>query len=165
MNTVAPFVARTITTGLLAAAASALAAAAGGRMFKGKALAPLNAVSHIAWGGTPPAHAGRGARNTLVGTALHTGAALFWAGGFEALFGRAARRSPASAVMGATTTSAVAFVTDYYLMSRRLQPGYEKYLSRRGLFAVYAALAVGMAAGAAVNRWNAEDVSDARGAR
>jgi hypothetical protein len=94
--------------------------------------------------------------------ALHAGASLFWATSFELPFGRIARRSRAAAWLGGAIVSAVAFVTDYYLVSRRFHPGYEVYLSRRGLLAVYVAIAAGLALGARSTRLDREpeDVED-----
>jgi hypothetical protein len=137
------WISNSIVTGLAGAATSAAAAmvAAGSRGVRPDR--PINAVSHIAWGGRRPGHAGARGVNTATGMGLHVGASLLWGSVFEALFGRAARTSTAAAVAGAAAVSTAAFVTDYYIVDERFQPGYEKFLSRRGLFAVYAALAAG----------------------
>jgi hypothetical protein len=42
----------------------------------------------------------------------------------------------------------VAYHVDYNVVHRRFRPGFEAHLSRRGLFAVYAALAAGFTAAA-----------------
>lgn len=89
------FVRNGLIIGGIASATSALAALAGGRHTVGKALPPLNAVSHIAWGGAPPRNEGRGAINTLMGALLRTGACVFWASIYDVLFARGARRDPA----------------------------------------------------------------------
>ena len=148
----AGLVGRVLVTGATAALASAFAALVCSRIERGRATPPLNAISHIAWGGGPPAEVGPKGINFATGVALHAGASLFWATPFELAFGRNARRSRAAAWLGSAIISAVAFVTDYYVVSRRFQPGYEAYLSRRGLFAVYAALAAGLALGARSTR-------------
>ena len=108
----------------------------------------MHAVSHIAWGDAPEAHKGRTLHNHIIGSTLHHGASVFWAVFFEALFGRHAERSTAAALAGGAAISAAAYVTDYHIVSDRFKPGFEAYLSDRSLFAVYAALAVGLAAGA-----------------
>lgn len=135
-------------TGGAAAVFSAGAATALSRMERGRAAAGMNAVSHIAWGGQPPESAGPGGRNFIVGAALHTGASFFWATLFEGVFGRWSRRSARNALVSGAATSAAAFATDYRLVSRRFRPGFEVYLSRPSLLAIYAALAVGFVAGA-----------------
>jgi hypothetical protein len=138
----------TLITGGIAALTSALAAAACSRVENKRASPSINAISHIAWGGAPPRHCGPGAKNTVVGMALHTGASVFWATFFETIFGRVARRNPLAAWLGGAATSAGAYVTDYYIVSKRFRPGFEAYLSRPSLFSVYAALAAGFALGA-----------------
>ncbi len=109
--------------------------------------APVNAVSHI-WSGRPAVmHAMKPtARNAAIGLLLHQGAAVFWAGIFEPLFGRAAQRSSAAAVVGGTAIAAAAYVTDYHIVARRFRPGFEVSLSGRSLFLVYAALGIAFAA-------------------
>lgn len=133
----------TVVTGLVGAATAALAAMTAARARGVRHDRPINAVSHIAWGGERPGHAGKKGVNTATGLGLHVGAALLWASMFEALFGRVAQSSTGAAVAGATSVSAAAFITDYYIAGERFQPGYERFLSGRGLFAVYAALAAG----------------------
>ena len=108
----------------------------------------MHAVSHIAWNDDPQSHRGRHARDWYIGTALHHGASVFWATFFEAFYGRNAERSTASALVAGATIAAAAYVTDYHIVSKRFQPGFEAHLSNRSLFAIYAALAVGLAAGA-----------------
>lgn len=144
---------RILISGVAAAVASALTAAACSRLGRRGPSAPLNAVSHIAWGGDPPSDPGPGGVNLATGFALHTGAAVFWAAPFELVFGRMARNNRLSALVGGATISIVAFITDYYIVGPRFRPGYEAYLSRRGLFGVYAALAAGLAIGTRLGRF------------
>ncbi len=127
---------------------SAVAAAACSRVENRRAAPAINAISHIAWGGSPPYQEGPAARNFVTGAALHAGASFFWAAMFEALFGRAARESRKAAVLGGAATAAAACLTDYGIVSRRFRPGFEAYLSRLSLFGVYGALAAGFALGA-----------------
>jgi hypothetical protein len=121
---------------------------------------PMHAVSHIAWGDAPEAHKGRTLRNQIIGSTLHHGASVFWAVFFEALFGRRAERSTAAALAGGAAISAAAYVTDYHVVSDRFKPGFEAYLSDRSLFAVYAALAVGLAAGARLRGLNDHQIKN-----
>jgi hypothetical protein len=122
-----------------------LAAALASRVENRHAARPMNAIAHIYDGGTPPAHDGRSSRNTALGFAIHTAASLWWATFYELGFGPVARRGPGRAMIGASAIAAIAYVVDYYLVSTRFRPGFEEYLSPRGMFAVYAALAAGFA--------------------
>jgi hypothetical protein len=136
---------RVVRTGLIAGVVSAAAAAALSRLQNGRGASAINAVSHIAWGGRPPAHAGKGGRNFFVGAGLHIGASMFWATLFEGLFGRSARQRAKPAWLGGGATAALAYLTDYRVVPRRLRPGMEAFLPRWALYGVYAALGAGFA--------------------
>jgi hypothetical protein len=142
-KTMPPLIVRVLWTGLVSGIVSGAAAAALGRLEHGRARPPLNAVSHIAWGGPPPADDGRGRRNLAMGAGVHVLAAVFWAAAFEPLFGSRARRSQAAAWSGAALTASAAYLTDYRLVPPRLRPGMEAFLSRTAVRGVYAALALG----------------------
>src|SRR4051812_19816157 len=101
------FIRRGLVIGSVASLTSSLAVLAGGKRTTGEYLPPMNAVSHIAWGGPPPAHAGRGGVNTWTGAALHTGACVFWATIFDMLFRRGARLSAQRLAAGAAQTAAI----------------------------------------------------------
>ena len=146
------FAARVLISGALAAISSALAALATSRLENRHAARPLNAIAHIYDGGPPGAGSGPRNRNTALGLALHTGASIWWALLFEAVLGNRARRSVSAAAASGALISATAYVVDYYVVSRRFRPGFEAYLSGRAMFAVYAALALGFAAGASATR-------------
>ena len=130
--------------GLLSHAAAAACSAAE----RGRSDLAMHAVSHIAWGDEPESHQGRNPQNWTIGSALHHGASVFWATFFEALFGRDAERSTASALVGGTTIATAAYITDYHVVSDRFKPGFEAHLSNGSLFLIYASLAVGLAVGA-----------------
>jgi hypothetical protein len=100
----------------------------------------MNAIAHIYDGGEPPAHDGNGGRNTLLGAGIHTAASVWWAAFYELAL---ERRKPV--VLTASAIAAIAYVVDYYVVGKRFRPGFEAYLSPRGMFAVYAALAAGFA--------------------
>jgi len=105
----------------------------------------MNAVTHIIYGGAPPAHDGERSRNTLLGFGIHTAASIWWALFYQGLLGRYAQRSAPRALGAGAATAVIAYVVDYYVVGPRFRPGFEAYLSRRSLFAVYAALAAGFA--------------------
>ncbi len=132
---------RVLFSGGVASVASALAAAAAGRIERRHAARPINAIAHVYDGGRPPARGRRG-RNTAVGFLVHTAASLWWALFFESV--------PAKhrGVKAACAVAAMAYVVDYHLVHRRFRPGFEAHLSAPSLFAVYAALAAGFAAAA-----------------
>ena len=150
---------RVLWTGVVSGIVSGVAAAALGRLESGRAKPPINAVSHIAWGGRPPADDGPRRRNLITGAGVHVLAAVFWSAMFEPLFGRRARRTPAAAWSGAALTAAAAYAVDYHVVPPRLRPGMEAFLSRASVRAVYAALALGFVlaarASAGVDRRNA----------
>jgi hypothetical protein len=127
---------------------SHLAAAAASRSERGRSALAMHAVSHIAYDDDPESHDGHRARDWWAGSALHHGASVFWATFFEAFFGKDAERSTASALVGGATIASAAYLTDYHVVSERFKPGFEAHISDRSLFLIYAALAVGLAAGA-----------------
>jgi hypothetical protein len=131
-----------LKTGLRGAIASAAAAAIASRIENRHAARPMNAVAHIADGGAPSAADGDGRRNTLLGTALHAGASVWWASFFELALARQARPRPWAT---ACAIAGIAYLIDYYVVGKRFRPGFEAFLSRRAMFAVYAALAAGYA--------------------
>ena len=133
---------RIVFSGLVGALTSGIAACIASRFENGHAARPMNAVAHIYDGGAPPAHNGEAGRNTLLGSAIHTAASLWWAAFYHAALAvqTRPRRMPAAAAI-----AALAYVVDYYVVHKRFRPGFEAYLTARGLFGVYAALAAGYA--------------------
>jgi hypothetical protein len=104
---------------------------------RGDLAGPLNAVSHIAWGERAAFRRGVSPKYTGVGFALNGAAVTSWAALHELLF----RRRP---LLGGALVSALAYATDYFVVPRRVTPGFEKRLSPAGMFAVYAALALAL---------------------
>jgi hypothetical protein len=114
--------------------------------------APLNAVSHIAFGDEAAAHTELSAKYTATGSALNTAAVFSWAAMHAGLMKMMARQDLPSALGAGAAVAAAAYVVDYYVMPKRLTPGFEKRLSGRSLFWIYSALAAGLAAGWTANR-------------
>jgi len=138
-----------LVAGSLASLLSTALLALTGRRKSGSALAPINAVSHWYWGDKALHRQEADLAHTVVGYATHHGAALFWATVYAALASdKPALRTTQGVLAGAAVTSAAAYFTDFKLTPHRFTPGYEHRLSTDALVAVYAAFAVGLAAGA-----------------
>lgn len=148
MATVKRFLIDTLRTGAVATAATTLAVAACGQIEDGNAIAPINTVSHIAWGAESFGAAGPTAKHTLTGLALNAVAVTGWAAVHELLFGRWVRRSGVGrAMIGGAVVSGLAYVIDYHIVPARFTPGFEARLSGPSMFGIYAALALGLAVG------------------
>jgi hypothetical protein len=154
------FIVNCLISGTAGGLLSHLAASIRSRKENGPSELPMHAVSHIAWGDAPESHTGRTMHNAVIGTALHHGATIFWATFFEGLFGKRAEQSTGTALVGGATIATAAYITDYHIVSERFKPGFEAYLSNRSLFVVYAALAVGLAAGARLRGLCHHEVED-----
>jgi len=147
-----------LASGAVVCAVTAAVAAAAGARASGSAAAPINAISHVLYGPRAARVQTIDARHTAVGLAINYGASAFWAGIYEAAFGRAAERGElVKASVGAMAVAALAYVTDYHLVPKRLTPGWEERMPRRSLALVYAALAIclpwrGLARGATSQR-------------
>lgn len=115
-------------------------------------LQPVNATSH--WLHGP--RAGRIGRvdfeHTGVGYATNHAAAVFWALPFTWWLARHPRRSGAEIAVGAAATATVAAAIDYGIIPHRLTPGWEHAVSPRSVATAFGALALGLAAGALVDR-------------
>ncbi|MBP2236399.1 hypothetical protein J2Z31_002913 [Sinorhizobium kostiense] len=113
---------------------------------------PTNATSHWLHG----ENAGRiriaDAKHTLLGYCTHHLSAIFWALPFEAWLAADRSREPTVVLRKAALTAAVAYLVDYHLVPKRLTPGWETVLSKRSIGMTYAALALGLAAGAMLSR-------------
>jgi hypothetical protein len=138
---------RILATSTVATAATTLATTALGKLQCGSAAAPLNATSHILWGENATRRDDVDVRHTLVGALLNAAAMVSWASVQHLFFPRP--RGPWGSVATGAAVAALAYVTDYYVVPKRLTPGFEARLSRSGLASVYAALAAALAATAA----------------
>ena len=120
---------------------------------EGKApLRPLNATSHWLTGDFAGLGGGVDLRRTAVGFATNTAACLFWAAPFMAWQRLYPARSSGALVRDALAMAAVAAAVDYGATPKRFTPGWELVLSKAGMAGAYAALAVGFAAGASLDR-------------
>lgn len=149
--------------GLVSGAASSVVSTAAlallGRGEAGSAYAPTNAVSHWIWGDEAAQHDGFSLKYTITGYVIHHLSATFWSVLFERLAGEKLDHKDLRVTLAASAaTSAIACFADYKLTPQRLQPGYEKRLSKKSLAGVYAAFAVGLALGAIAIRRNQQEV-------
>jgi hypothetical protein len=138
----------TLETGAITSVTTGLAIAACGQAELGNAVAPLNAVSHILWGDKAAAQDGLSAQFTLTGVALNSLAVTAWGAVHEYLCGDAIDRGDVvPSLLGGIAVAGVAYVIDYYLVPKRLTPGFEMRLSGKSLFGIYATLALSLALG------------------
>lgn len=159
MNTPSPAAAgwcallrRATVSGGTAAAVSALTAAQRARSEGARPGAPIDDVTHAIWPGEAERTTRPSLRHTALGLAIHTGASVFWALGFEALRSRASRPSLGREMAAAAAISATAWCVDYHVVPKRFTPGFEAHLSGRSLAWVYGAIAAGLVAGACLER-------------
>jgi hypothetical protein len=131
--------------GAVATVATTAVAGLCGEIEAGSVAAPLNAVSHIVWGDEAARHAKSSARYTIPGLLLNGAAVTSWAILQELLFDREQQRKQLSRSLAeGAAISALAYVTDYHAVPKRLTPGFEMRLSNRSLVAIYTALAASL---------------------
>jgi hypothetical protein len=148
---------RAAVSGTVSGLAAALVAALAGKRELDSYAAALNATSHILWG-DKAAHSDKvSLKYTVTGFSLNHASAIFWALFYEKVFGlhgmiRRTGTIPVEAgpvakpILGGATVAAAAYVIDYHLIPKRFTPGFEKRLSGKSLGAIFAALAIGLAA-------------------
>jgi len=140
-----------LISGAIASAASTAALALLARAEGKGALQPVNSTSHWRNGEQAASWKGADLAHTAVGYATHHAATVFWAVLFEWWIG-ARRPAGLPLVRDAMAMSAVAAAVDYGATPKRFTPGWEFVLSKRSMAAAYAAMALGLAAGAWINR-------------
>jgi hypothetical protein len=147
---------RSFTTAGLTGAATTLAAALCGWQEQHNAIAPLNAISHIAWGEEAAVQDEYSTKYTATGVVLNMAAMWSWSLIFEALrhaAGKGDKSRPVThSVAGGALVSALAYVVDYHIVPKRLTPGLEDRLSSRSLLVIYIVLATSLAAGGLLSR-------------
>jgi hypothetical protein len=137
---------RALMSGAAASLLSAAVLAIAGKLENGAPAGPLNGPSQWIYGRKAAYQRRPSLRHTLTGFLIHHISATGWALLHERLFGRdKPAQSANTRLKRAAMTAAVANVVDYQLTPKRLQPGFEAQLSRKSLFVVYAAVALGLA--------------------
>lgn len=148
MGSSANLLSDTLQSGAIASVTTGLTIAACGQAEINNPIAPLNAVSHIAWGEEAATKDAPSAQFTLTGVALNSLAVGSWAGVHELLFGEAVDRGDVgTALLGGAVVAGLAYVTDYYLVPNRFTPGFEKRLSGKSLLGIYSVLALSLGLG------------------
>ena len=142
---------RTLVSGTVAGVVTALAASIVGKRESGSYAAPLNATSHIVWGNQAAQQDAPSWKYTATGFLLNHAATITWAAVYEKWFappstGVTWPRPVIKPLLGAAFVAAGAYVTDYYLIPKRLTPGFEKRVSGKALAAIFGVLAIGLAA-------------------
>jgi len=144
---------RALISGAASSIVSTVALALTGKKETGSAFGPTNAVSHYVHGNKASRRHGFSLRYTVPGYLIHHASATFWGFIFENTLGKTLdKKSPVTTLVAATATSAMAAFTDYQLTPKRLQPGYERKLSKKSLTVVYGGVALGLALGALLAR-------------
>lgn len=151
MHTADTLLGRTLISGTIAGVTTALAAAIAGKREADAYAAPLNATSHIVWGDRAAQQDQATWKYTAIGFLLNHAATTMWAGIYEKWFAPStdAGNGPKSVVTplaGAAAVAAGAYVTDYYLVPKRVTPGFEMRLSGKSLALIFGAMAIGIAA-------------------
>jgi hypothetical protein len=136
-----------LVTAAIATGVTSVTALLLSKVLTGRAAAGLNATSHIVWGDSAGRVKAPDFKHTAVGAALNAGAMASWAAVHE-LLPRA--RSPLAALSKGALVSALAYLTDYYVVPKRLTPGFEKHFTPGGMLLMYGALAGALGAGEAL---------------
>jgi hypothetical protein len=161
MNTWSKALRRAIPIAALTSITTALAAMFCGWRENHNAVAPLNAISHIAWGEEAARQEQASAKYTATGLALNTSAMFGWAFIFARLVGGKSSNRVVSSLGGGIFVSLLAYVVDYHVVPKRLTPGVEDRLSSRSLLVLYVVLALSLALAGFVTRDTTQDDSAA----
>jgi hypothetical protein len=135
-----------VIAGAGASLLSIVAMVVAGQHEHGAPAGPVNGPSQWVFGRQSAYRRSFTPRHTLTGFVIHHLMSTGWALLHERVFGgRRRERSPVRILRDAAITATVANVVDYQLTPRRLQPGFDAQLSRKSLFGIYAAFALGLA--------------------
>jgi hypothetical protein len=115
---------------------------------EGSAAGGLNAPSQWLWGEQRARTRRFSVRHTVAGAAIHLGTSWFWGVLYERFLGgkRTSQISAARIAAEAAGATVAAYLVDYHLTPRRLQPGFEKHMSPASMALVYAGFAAGLTA-------------------
>lgn len=143
-----------LVSGTAASVVSTISLAIFGKAELDKSAAPINGPSQWIWGRHAPYENRFSLRYTVVGYVIHHAASVFWAILHEKFRPPLNPASSATAVMApAIATTAAAYAVDFYVIPKRLTPGFEHRLSKRSLLVVYGTFALGLATVALMDRY------------
>jgi hypothetical protein len=139
-----------VISGSSASVLSAAVLSGFSKMEEGSAAGGLNGPSQWFLGEEAGYSREASLQQTGLGYGIHHSTSIFWASFYEYFCGRSngnrlQRISPGQVVMEAVTMATAAYVVDYGLTPKRLQPGFDKHVSPAGMVATYAAFAAGLA--------------------
>jgi hypothetical protein len=124
-----------------------------GQRHLGRPFAPTNATSHWLWGDLESFSSfGPSLRHTAIGYGTHHASALMWALLYERWLGEDRNPDSGTIVGRAALMTALAAFVDYRMTPKRLTPGFEAHLNSASMVGVFAAIGVGLATGALLNR-------------
>lgn len=145
MNDWKPAVKQAVVSGAAASLLSTITLALCGHAENSRPAGPVNGPSQWVYGRRAAYVRRASLRHTLVGFFVHHLMSMGWALVHERLFGQGKHNhSLAKRVARGAVTAAVANLVDFQVAPTRLRPGFEVQLSRKALFLVYAAFAVGL---------------------
>ncbi len=142
------FASSALAAGSAAAAATTATLAVLGARRDATPYAPVNAISHIAWGDEAATHVAPSIKYTATGALLNAAAVVSWAVVFEGLLRTRQRPAALTIAAAGAATAALAYVVDYHVVPKRLTPGFELRLPPNALLPIYVSLAAGLIAGA-----------------
>jgi hypothetical protein len=133
-------------SGSAAAVLSGVVLAVCGKLERDAPAGPLNGPSQWIWGERAAYRRRPTWRHTAVGYCIHHVVSIGWATLHEKhVAGLARGYSARLRLAAAGATAAFACGVDYRIAQGRMQPGFDKQLSRISLFLVYSAFALGLA--------------------
>lgn len=134
-----------LVSGTAASVLSTIVMTVAGKVERNAPAGPLNGPSQWVHGRQAAYRRSPSLRHTLTGFLIHHLSATGWALLHERVFGRhKATQTGLQRLRNAAITATAANFVDYKLTPKRLQPGFEAQLSRKSLFAIYAAVAIGL---------------------
>jgi hypothetical protein len=144
---------KALVSGAVASVLSTISLAILGRSELDRTAAPVNGPSQWIWGRHAPFNNRFSWQYTVVGYAIHHIASVFWAILHEKHQEQwDSAGSSRALILPAVVSTAAAYVVDYYVVPKRLSPGFEQRLSKGALIIVYGTFALGLAGGALINR-------------
>jgi hypothetical protein len=135
-----------LISGAVASVLSTAVLALCGQVENRRPAGPINGPSQWVYGRAAARVRKPSVRHTMTGFLVHHVMASGWAMVHERFFGaHKAKQTFPQRLARAALTATVANVVDFQFTPKRLRPGFETQLSRKSLFAVYAAFAIGLA--------------------